>query len=387
MDTSSEGDFYLLEYRRREGFDSWIPGEGLMMYHVHPGIESVSRSNAINATAPQYLYPVCASSSVPVPSSSSQSYGDINTSGCPFPGTSGKTSFGTQTVPAAFCWDGREPGFEIRDIAIHSDGKLSFSWTSEAGGAEPIENWKAVWTESFEDESTALSWRTSGEDGSSSDWQYATVGQGGVPPSSLVMWNTITEAAEGVHYMALENKFSISSVTGILASPQKVDTSKGQFKLSFAYQCRSQFDGSPVLEVYVKDGVGGCEEHLQSVSTTTSVWTQTEVLLPRCDDMLEIIFKADIDGIGGVYIDDVSVLNLQENTLVKDVSRDDVSEYSTGEGRLWLTLSETSSVRICTLGGLYVYDGVLGKGRHEFGLPSGIYVLETGRQVKKIRVN
>lgn len=387
VDTSSEGDFYLLEYRCREGFDCGIPGEGLMVYHVHPGIESVAHSNVINATAPQYLYPVCASSSVSSPSSSSQSYGDINTPGCPFPGTSGKTSFGPQTVPAAFCWDGREPGFEIRDIAIHPDGKVSFFWTSEAGGSEPSERWKTVWAESFEDESAAFSWRVSGEYGSSLDWQYAAVGQGNVPPSSLIMWNTITEAADGVHYMALENKSAFSSVTGMLASPQKVDTSKGQFKLSFSYQCRSRLGSSPVLEVYAKEGIGGREEQLQSINTMKSVWTKTEVLLPQRDEPLEIIFKADIDGIGGVYVDDVSVLHLQENTLVGDMYKGGVSEYSMGEGRLWLTLSETSSVRICTLGGLYVYDGVLGEGRHELILPSGIYILETGKQVKKIRVN
>ena len=39
VDTGSEGDFYLLESRVRDGFDTALPGEGLMVYHVHPRIK------------------------------------------------------------------------------------------------------------------------------------------------------------------------------------------------------------------------------------------------------------------------------------------------------------------------------------------------------------
>ena len=101
VDTGSEGDFYLLESRVRDGFDTALPGEGLMVYHVHPRIKEGAYGNTINASAPQMMYPVCASSSVSVPSSSSYSYGEINSAGCLFPGSSGKTEFGGQTVPAA----------------------------------------------------------------------------------------------------------------------------------------------------------------------------------------------------------------------------------------------------------------------------------------------
>ena len=92
VDTGSEGDFYLLESRVRDGFDTALPGEGLMVYHVHPRIEEGAHGNTINASAPQMMYPVCASSSVSVPSSSSYSYGEINSAGCPFPGSSVKRS-------------------------------------------------------------------------------------------------------------------------------------------------------------------------------------------------------------------------------------------------------------------------------------------------------
>lgn len=58
--------------------------------------------------------------------SSSYSYGEINSAGCPFPGSSGKTEFGGQTVPAAFAWDGSDVGFELSDINRTVDGQVSF---------------------------------------------------------------------------------------------------------------------------------------------------------------------------------------------------------------------------------------------------------------------
>ena len=86
------------------------------------------------------MYPVCASSSVSVPSSSSYSYGEINSAGCPFPGASGKTEFGGQTVPAAFAWDGSDVGFELSDINRAADGQVSFHFTAD--GTVPSSVWK-----------------------------------------------------------------------------------------------------------------------------------------------------------------------------------------------------------------------------------------------------
>ena len=106
VDTGSEGDFYLLESRVRDGFDTALPGEGLMVYHVHPRIEEGAYGNTINASAPQMMYPVCASSSVSFPHLLLIHTVRLIRQVALSPVHLVKTEFGGQTVPAAFAWDG-----------------------------------------------------------------------------------------------------------------------------------------------------------------------------------------------------------------------------------------------------------------------------------------
>jgi len=123
-------DMYVLENRQKVGFDASVPGTGLLIYHVHKDFISGNSRN-INATYPQQVYPVCASGTVSIPNSSPNSYGAINSSGCPFPGTSGKTSFTDQTTPAAFYWSGSISGGGIDKPITNikeTGGVISFSF-------------------------------------------------------------------------------------------------------------------------------------------------------------------------------------------------------------------------------------------------------------------
>lgn len=112
--TNTTDDYYLVENRTLDRWGAGLPGSGLLIYHIHPNV--ASSGNEINATNPQKCYPVCASSSSQKPSSSPSSYGDVNSPGCPFPGTSGKTSFSSGTTPAAFVWDGAISHVSLRNI-------------------------------------------------------------------------------------------------------------------------------------------------------------------------------------------------------------------------------------------------------------------------------
>ena len=66
LETDDEADYFLLENRQKYSFDEALPGEGLLVYHVHPDIEKYTKANTVNATHPQCLYPVCASGSIPI---------------------------------------------------------------------------------------------------------------------------------------------------------------------------------------------------------------------------------------------------------------------------------------------------------------------------------
>jgi M6 family metalloprotease-like protein len=101
IEAHSNGELYVLENRQRVGFDANVPGHGLLIYHVH---QNALGGNANNDRHPQQVYPVCATASSQKPTDTPSSYGNINSGGCPFPGTGNRTSFTDNTTPMAFSW-------------------------------------------------------------------------------------------------------------------------------------------------------------------------------------------------------------------------------------------------------------------------------------------
>lgn len=102
--TTTPDEYFLMENRQKTGFNAGCPGHGLMIYHYSKAYWDISR----NKTAPQGFYPVCASAATsPNTTSDQYSYGNINSSGCPFPGSTNKTSFTNETTPSAKSWAGQ----------------------------------------------------------------------------------------------------------------------------------------------------------------------------------------------------------------------------------------------------------------------------------------
>jgi M6 family metalloprotease-like protein len=121
--SDSDVEFYIIENRQKIGFDYYVPGHGLLIYHANLNDRDYYW-NEVNMGYPQKMYPVCASSNVAIPNSSVASYGEINTAGCPFPGTSGKTDFTNLSTPQLTGISGIGGGLiNITDL----DGLVSFS--------------------------------------------------------------------------------------------------------------------------------------------------------------------------------------------------------------------------------------------------------------------
>ncbi len=135
INSTTTGEYWIMENRQKVGFDANIPGHGLMIYHVHSGIATASTSNNINATYPQKMYPVCASATTN-PGTTASTYGTINGGGCPFPGTSSKTSFTDATTPNMKSWAGANTAKPITSIAENTTTKtITFSFMG--GSATP----------------------------------------------------------------------------------------------------------------------------------------------------------------------------------------------------------------------------------------------------------
>ena len=149
LETDDEGDYFLLENRQKYSFDEALPGEGLLIYHVHPDIEKYTKANTVNATHPQCMYPVCASGSTP----SMNEYGNINTEGCPFPGNTNNCIFTVDSSPAAIAWNGSAAKVSISNIRMdYTNGSILFSTDdSVTNPDEPnIPGNNIIYKESFE---------------------------------------------------------------------------------------------------------------------------------------------------------------------------------------------------------------------------------------------
>ncbi|MEG2071148.1 MAG: M6 family metalloprotease domain-containing protein, partial [Bacteroidales bacterium] len=112
INTNTSGEYYLIENRQKRGFDSYIPGHGLIIYHAHSSIPYYD----LNSTHPQRFYPVAANAPSAIPTSTSTSYGTINSASCPFPGTNNETSFSDTTIPAMQSWTGINTNKPITNI-------------------------------------------------------------------------------------------------------------------------------------------------------------------------------------------------------------------------------------------------------------------------------
>ncbi len=129
--TTTAGEFFYCENRQLVGFDRAIPGHGMIIYHVdEPFIATAG--NAINAGSHQGMYPKCANAAGNPPTV----YGNINSGGCPYPGTGNRTSFTDATTPHARSWAGNNTVKPLTNI-VENAGEITFCFISCAPG-DPI---------------------------------------------------------------------------------------------------------------------------------------------------------------------------------------------------------------------------------------------------------
>lgn len=128
FDTTVPGEYFIVENRLREGaFDSALPGEGVLIYHVDESlISNTIDANTLNVTYPQAMYTVSAGASEN-PTDYPGSYGPADMA--PFPGARNKTEFSDTTFPSTQSNSGRYAYRGLRNIALdENDGSASFDF-------------------------------------------------------------------------------------------------------------------------------------------------------------------------------------------------------------------------------------------------------------------
>ncbi len=116
--TSSKNEFFLLENRQQTGWDKYLPGHGLLIWHIDYSA-SVWSNNVVNNTAShQYV-------DIEEANGKANNDDDSVMAGYPFPGTSRKTSFTDTTSPSMKTWSGTALNTPITNIT-EKNGIITF---------------------------------------------------------------------------------------------------------------------------------------------------------------------------------------------------------------------------------------------------------------------
>ncbi len=150
INTGTDGDFFLLENRQREDWDRYIPGHGMLVYHVHP---NASGARVSNHHHPQQLY-ILACTQDTFPTSEVSSYGLLNDASAPYPGTSLKNELTDYTVPALRPWSHALNNTPLTHISENSNtGEVFFCF---AGATPSLHSFDA---DGVSDSDVKLQWK------------------------------------------------------------------------------------------------------------------------------------------------------------------------------------------------------------------------------------
>lgn len=118
--TDREDEFFLLENRQQVGNDYYIPGHGMLVWHIDFWQKKWDQNVVNNTKKHQYVDIVEADGTA----------NDTSRDGDSFPGRQNVTELTYDTKPALQAWSNEPTDFSIYDIA-ENDGKISFRAVNE----------------------------------------------------------------------------------------------------------------------------------------------------------------------------------------------------------------------------------------------------------------
>ncbi|MFZ0390512.1 MAG: M6 family metalloprotease domain-containing protein [Calditrichia bacterium] len=104
-------EYFLVEYKKKEGFDTYLPGEGVLIWHVDENVPGNSNDwhRKVDLEQADGLFQL----------NNGSGSGD---SGDPFPGYTGNTSFSGLTSPNSNSYQGQESLVGVANIADNGNG-------------------------------------------------------------------------------------------------------------------------------------------------------------------------------------------------------------------------------------------------------------------------
>ena len=125
--TESENEFFLIENRQQNGWDKYVPGHGMLVWHIDYN-QSIWKRNSVNSDERHCRVDIeeaIGKWANPNDYTSTKAYMQA-IADYAFPGSKGVTSFTDATTPSMRTWSGVGLGLPITDIT-ETDGVIAFN--------------------------------------------------------------------------------------------------------------------------------------------------------------------------------------------------------------------------------------------------------------------
>lgn len=123
------GEFYLLECRKRSGWDTYIPGDGMLVWHIDYNSNRWIQNSVNNKGTHQYVDLIEADG---IAEKQYRNAGDC------FPGTKKVTELTTKW------WDKTSTGIKLSEITLNADKTISFAVNASGASNDPAADWISV---------------------------------------------------------------------------------------------------------------------------------------------------------------------------------------------------------------------------------------------------
>ena len=359
VSTGTNNDFFLLENRDMSYFHSAEPGKGLLIFHIGPNLGSREYTNTINSTYPQQCYVVCASSKYKQPTSSVNSFGDINSAGCPFPGTSNNTEFSGKSIPAALTYSGKDTGISISEIHFE-ESDIVFAFGSNGSEVEPddppiIPDESYLWGEDFEQLKLPASWIYEDIMGTG-EFNVTTKLSTNDQPESPIAANGLGYAVFSVIPRMIIGEYRTS---GSLTSPRirLAEGKKYKFSLSTRKYNKKKKNSDDTLLVSFINEKGKEDTVICHEIKSQKSWEEVSTFLP--DTLLDFSIKitCDVDYGSTFFIDHLIVSEQEDETGIID--NQSLPACWVNGNYLHVTNSKGTLVKVISASGVCIYSNTL----------------------------
>lgn len=126
LPTENGNEFFFFENRQQTGNDKYLPGHGMLVWHVDYK-KSIWDANKVNNTSDHQHVDIVEADDIRT---------DATRSGDSFPGTNNVTSFGFDTTPQLASWAKKPLAYELMEIAESEGGTISFKAIAYDGNGQ-----------------------------------------------------------------------------------------------------------------------------------------------------------------------------------------------------------------------------------------------------------